>query len=381
MGREFLKTGGNTFKVEIGPSTFNPNPPDDLIQRQGEPVIWLRSFPNPDKNSQQLMALPGKEGMIYRIDKSFRVPLEDLQNQQFDGNDLYTRYGPIKNIRRLYVVRAEEDGGNIELKFEEFKDNRIRILPNAGFESYMLVRCDYEIFVIDEDESITVVQKIDGNIINFELFPNKLVINVKEIWRKRPTETVFSRITDSRNDFVNLYIKDVSPAETVYKITLDSFSPIKIGYRMIEAKDRRLGKTGIDLQIGDLDVVVGSTTNFAKDDLIVLLNSLLTEKEICKRNKDGLYPIKYTPVREIYSIHSQEREYSNYSIEKFRYLKLNENILPDQVSIVYGYNPKFKILPSTKLSALADRIQPREWVARLDQTELDLSEIISGISH
>ncbi|WP_061232501.1 hypothetical protein [Leptospira noguchii] len=381
MAREFLKTGGNTFKVEIGPSTFNPNPPDDLIQRQGEPVIWLRSFPNPDKNSQQLMALPGKEGMIYRIDKSFRVPLEDLQNQQFDGNDLYTRYGPIKNIRRLYVVRAEEDGGNIELKFEEFKDNRIRILPNAGFESYMLVRCDYEIFVIDEDESITVVQKIDGNIINFELFPNKLVINVKEIWRKRPTETVFSRITDSRNDFVNLYIKDVSPAETVYKITLDSFSPIKIGYRMIEAKDRRLGKTGIDLQIGDLDVVVGSTTNFAKDDLIVLLNSLLTEKEICKRNKDGLYPIKYTPVREIYSIHSQEREYSNYSIEKFRYLKLNENILPDQVSIVYGYNPKFKILPSTKLSALADRIQPREWVARLDQTELDLSEIISGISH
>ncbi|UML78845.1 hypothetical protein [Leptospira kirschneri] len=381
MGREFLKTGGNTFKVEIGPSTFNPNPPDDLIQRQGEPVIWLRSFPNPSANSQQLMALPGADGIFYRIDKTFRVPLEDLQNQQFDGNDLYTRYGPIKKIRKLYVVRSEEEGGNFELKVEEIDGNRIRIFPEREFESYMLVRCDYEISVIDEDESITVIQKLDGNIINFELFPNKLVTNLKAIWRKRPSEQTFSLLPDFRHDLVNLYIKDISSIGTVFKMTLDSFSPIKIGYRMIEAKDRRLGKSGIDLQIGDLDVVVGSTTNFAKDDLIILLNSLMTEKEICKRNKDGFYPIKYTPVREIYSIHSQEKEYFDYSIEKFRFLKLNEKFLPEQISIVYGFNPKFKILPSTKLSALADRIQPREWVARLDQTELDLSEIIPGISH
>ncbi|WP_232371491.1 hypothetical protein [Leptospira ainazelensis] len=150
---------------------------------------------------------------------------------------------------------------------------------------------------------------------------------------------------------------------------------------MIEAKDRRLGKSGVDLQVGDLDVVVGSTTNFAKDDLIILLNSLITEKEICKRNKDGLYPIKYTPVREIYSIHSFEREYTDFSVEKFRFLQLKGDSLPDQVSIVYGYNPKFRILPSTKFSALADRVQPREWVARMDQTNLDLSEIISGLSH
>ncbi|MDI7166727.1 hypothetical protein [Leptospira santarosai] len=378
---EYLKTGGNTFKVEIGPSTFNPNPPDDLIQRQGEPVLWLRSLPNPNTNSQQTMPLPVKGEFIYRIDKTFRVPLEDLQNQEFNGNDLYTRYGPIQKIRRLYVVRAEEDGGFLDLEIDEIEGNRIRIVPNREFEPYMLVRCDYEISVIDKDENITVIQNLEGGVLNFGLFPNKLVINVKEIWRKRPAEEKFSKISEFKYDLVNVYLKDISSTGTVFKIILDSFSPIKIGYRMIEAKDRRLGKSGIDLQIGDLDVVVGSTTNFAKDDLIILLNSLMTEKEICKRNKDGLYPIKYTPVREIYAIHSQEKEYINYSIEKFKFLKLNDESLPEQISIVYGYNPKFRILPSTKLSALADKVQPREWVARIGQTELDLSEIISDISH
>ncbi|MBM9499677.1 hypothetical protein JWG44_05360 [Leptospira sp. 201903071] len=381
MGREFLKTGGNTFKVEIGPSTFNPNPPDDLIQRQGEPVIWLRTFPNPDTNSQQLMALPGKNDSLYRIDKTFRVPLEDLQNQQFDGNDLYTRYGPIKKVRNLFVVRAEEDGGNLDLEIEETEGNRIRCVPKREFESYMLVRCDYEISVIDKDEKLTFIQNYDGGVLNLGIFPNKLVTNVKEIWWKRPTEDKFSKLSDFKHDLVNVYLKDISSKGTIYEITFDSFSPIKIGYRMIEAKDRRLGKSGVDLQVGDLDVVVGSTTNFAKDDLIILLNSLITEKEICKRNKDGLYPIKYTPVREIYSIHSFEREYTDFSVEKFRFLQLKGDSLPDQVSIVYGYNPKFRILPSTKFSALADRVQPREWVARMDQTNLDLSEIISGLSH
>lgn len=378
MAKRYIQGGGNPFATTPSPSVFNPNPPDDLIQRQGEPCIWLRAIPNPKEFDSQKMALPGQESWLYRIERYRRQPLETLNPMYYTGNILRTRNGPIAKIRSLNVIRNDDYGGNFSLSVKETKENEIHLYPNTEFRHYYQVDCDYDIESFTRKLNEEYTQNVDGNV----LFPvtDDIIVNVRSVWREKADKTGFERI-NFNFDFTKISLETVAEAGRRYILDYVTFSPVMVGYKTIDMKDSRLAEKLLDIQVGDIDIVVGSAVNFSKDDILIPLRSLKTEKEILYKDKFGRYPVKYSPIREIVAVYSDNIEFESFRIEDHQYVRLNSPTLPAQVVCIYQFNPRYTILSDTKLSALANRIQPREFVGRINQTRLDLGRILSEAAY
>lgn len=374
MAKRFINAGGNPFATSPAPSVFNPNPPDDLIERQGEPCIWLRAIPNPKTNDSIKMPLPGQESWLYRIERYRRQPLETLNPMYYDGNILKTRYGPIAKIRSLNVIRNDDYGGNFSLSIREFKENEIHLNPNTEFQDYYQVDCDYETESFTRHKDVDFVQGQDGNI----LFPvtDEIIVKVLAVSRQKSDKSGYESI-NYKYDFTKISLETVAEAGRRYILDFVTFSPVMIGYRTIDMKDVRLGEKLLDVQSGDIEIVVGSALNLSKDDILIPLRSLKTEKEILKKDEHGRYPVKYSPIREVIAIYSDKVEFESFWIEDSQFVRINSTVLPDQVVCIYQFNPRYNVLANTTLSALANRIQPRQFTGRLNQTRLDLGRIFN----
>ncbi|MBE7411394.1 MAG: hypothetical protein HS129_04905 [Leptospiraceae bacterium] len=379
MAKRYLTGGSNPFEVSPGPSVFNPNPPDDLIERQGESFIWLRALPNPDVTREDRMSLAGERQTIYRIDKTRRLPLETLQNQDMDGGLLYTRFGPISKIRSLVVFRNEDFGGNIPLEVLKFSGNTIEIRPNPEFEDYMQVDCDYEVKAMQLLDFREIQLQSDGKYLDLGIYPD-IIVKVLSVWRKE-SNGMFIELKDCYTDYKNVILPTISEKGRRFNVSVLTYSPIKVGYRSINSRDKRLADKNFDIQAGDLDAVVGSNINLSKGDILISTLSIANETEIVRRNKDGLFPVKYTPLREIYSVNSLERSFDDteYSILNYRFIKIESDDIPDNLTVVYGYNPKFVVIPETTISALSKKNQPRKWVLRLSQTTIDIGTLFESV--
>jgi len=379
MAKRYLTGGSNPFEVSPGPSVFNPNPPDDLIERQGESFIWIRPLPNPENTEENRMPLPSDKQLIYRVDRTRRLPIETLQNQDMDGSLLYTRFGPISKIRTLEVFRNYDFGGNIKLEVIRFSGNTIEIKPNPEFEDYMQVDCDYEVNAVQKIDYRDFGLNEDGKILDLGIYPD-IIVKVLSVWRMEPNGS-YTELKECLTDYKNIILPVPSEKGRKFNISVLTYSPIKLGYRTIDSRDKRLADKSFDIQAGDLDAIVGSNINLSKGDIVISTLSLATETEVIRRNSNGLFPVKYTPLREIYSLHSEKKSFSDqeYSIVNFRFVKVETKNIPDKLTIVYGYNPKFVVLPSSTISALAKKNQPRKWILRQSQTTIDIGEIFDSI--
>ncbi|WCL51505.1 hypothetical protein [Leptospira sp. GIMC2001] len=377
MPRQFINSGSNPFQTELGPSAFNPNPPDDLINRQGERAIWLRALPPPSKMQTGRMLGEEDEPWMYRIDRVRRMPQETIINQHIEGLDLFTKFGPISKVRDLYMFRNEDYGGNVHLEVEKFSDNRITIKPNPEFVPDYEFQCDYEVETFERRFIKPFIQTKAGR--NLFLDTDELIVKIHSVHRHISGTEQFELLADVKTDLTKIILPQASEAGREFILDITTFSPISIGYRTIDARDKRLSdKSGLSLVAGDLDLVVPTNINLSKDDILIPLNSLNTEKEWIQRGEDGRFPIKLSPVREVYAIYSDTEEFHDFEIEDFRFLKINEQT-PDNLMIVYGYNPRFRVLPESTISAIARKVQPRKYNARLDQTSLDLGNIFEEI--
>lgn len=372
MAKQYLSGGGNPFGVTPAPSVFNPNPPDDLISRQGEPAIWIRAIPKIGEFDETKMAIPGSDSQLYRIERYRRMPTETLNPMFYDGNVVQTKYGPISKIRSLKVFRNDDFGGNFNLSIESFEHNRIKLKPNIEFQEYYQLDCDYDIESFTKFENVKFIQEEDG----FLLHPVKedIIVLVHSVWRERLDKSGYDEI-GFKYDFTKISCETVAEAGRRYLLSYVTFSPIKIGYKTIDTKDARLAEKMLDVQSGDIDIVVGSGLNLSKDDILIPLRTLRTEKEILQKDKEGRYPVKYSPLREIVAVYTDSVEYEDFWIEDSRYVRINSSTLPERIICVYQYNPRYSIMPDTTASALAERIQPRKFIGRINQTRLDLGRI------
>lgn len=373
MPRRYQSEGSNPFQSELGPSAFNPNPPDDFINRQGEPTIWLRAMQRPSKMDPAKMPSLNQDPWIYRIETERRMPEETILNQEIEGLDLFTKFGPIKKLHNLYIFANPDQGGNVPLEADSFVENKITIRPNSEFNPDLEIHCDYTVQTFERRLYKPYIQKTPGKFLYLD--SSEIIVKVLAIYRKDKAGK-FIRLTGVSSDFTKIILSEPSESGREYILDLITYSPISIGYKTIDIRDKRLSeKSGFNLASGDLDLVVPSNINLSKDDILIPLRSLNTEKEWVRRDKDGRFPIKYSPVREIYGIYSDSKDYTNYRIEDARFISVLEPC-PDDLMIVYAYNPRFIVLPDSNISAIARKVQPRKFNARLHQSNLDIARVV-----
>lgn len=373
MGKRYIQTGGNPYKITPAPNVFNPLPPEDLINRQGEPMIWIRAIPNPTKISEMKMGLPGEESWLYRMERTIRIPNETLNPMRYEGQVVKTVYGPISKINSLKVFRAEAYGGELSLKYDKLDQNRIYLSPNTEFKDYYAIACDYEIESFNRYLNVEYIQEIDGNILTPTA--TEIIVKVTAVWREKSDGTGFEQVPFIW-DFTKISLGTVAEAKRRYILDYTTYAPIMVGYRKIDSKDQRLAEKQFDLQVGDLEIVVGAYTHFSKDDILIPVRTLAIEKELLVKDRFGRYPVKYSPLREIVAIYTDSMEFQGW-VEDSQYVRLRSETLPEQIICVYKYSPRYNILAETTQSALANRIQPRQYTARINQTRIDLGRIFS----
>jgi hypothetical protein len=144
-------------------------------------------------------------------------------------------------------------------------------------------------------------------------------------------------------------------------------------------KDMEQTKLPVGAMEGDLEFIANETLKLSKGDVLISTVSFGVEKEISEFKPGFGYPIKRTPVIEVSQVFSSEKEYTRdeFVLKENRLLELKEKPenMPKQISIVYSYNPSYRVGNSQEYSGLSGKVQLRQYIAKPDTTNLILSDI------
>ncbi len=378
--------GISPFPTRHRPSIFNRLPPEEFIDRRGEPVLWFPALPNPKQQyTPGTLLTPDvtsdNKGYILGFQRTFRILEETLAIQYHNLETFYPAFSPIQKVNSAIVFRNELQGGNICLDVVSVDQDSFSISPNQELRYWHEIRLDYEVLLFNTrqvtitKENLTPVIELKDHpqlIVDFsgERFINACV-GVKQVCKiDGQTETVIDPVT---HDFIRIYLPDTETDPAVYKLELDLYSPIVIAYSTLSAKKNR--DTTIAVQAGDLEAVISPYYPINEGDLIVMTGAQGAAKEISHKQNDGRFYLKYGPIIGIDKIYAAnamgytELELDSVIVDGFHSFRLMDRSI-QTVSATYSYHPQYRVKERLEYSALEGRRQPVKWRLSPEHTNL-----------
>lgn len=371
--------GGNSiFPTTIRPSIFNPLPASEMLTRKGEKFIWIRALPAPSNSQGGRLALPDdNKGFIYTFEKIQNVPEEAVPISAIDGNRISVRYSRIARVNRIWIFLDDTAGGLRELTPIGFNDNLI-IIEETDLNYWSNVFVDYDYYMYDEKYNYTDILLNDTDKIELSIERNKIIIRVHEFWIKSPGESTWEEI-QIKHSLKTIQLDKVRQKGTEVIAKIDLYSPVDLVYKTINLKDVSETNLPVGAQEGDLEILVSESVKLSKGDLLISTVSYGVEKEISEYVPGKGFPLKRNPVLEVSQVFSFEKEYlfNEFKLIDRQYIELEEKpgSMPKQISIVYTYNPTFRVGSSQEYSGLSGKTQLRQYVAKPDSTNIILHKI------
>lgn len=373
MAKRIFPGGVSIFPTTIRPSTFNPLPADELITRNGEKFVWLRTLPSTSINEGNLQ-LPGKnKGYNVTYEKSVRLPDEPLNINGLNGNILYTSYTPISKVHRVYLAY---EGGEENLPVKGFGRDWIELQPGTNLVYHSNVNIAYDVQTFETKEIETELKENSENI-DLGIYPY-VIVKVHSIWLLMPNQTEWTELKDYSFGYLGINLKRVYPAGTKFKIEYDDYATLDVAYRTISLKEINEGNLPANTEVGDVDIVVGSNANLSKGDILIATRLEVVDKEIATYNiATGLYRLSKPPITSLIQVATDEREYNiddfeivgRMSVRLKGYTGID---IPKKIAVVYKHNPQFRIISMFDQGALASKPMPKKYVMRADSTNIVL---------
>lgn len=297
--------GKGVFQITLRPNIFNQQTFDEVIQRQGQLVRWMKSRPCPvrtDTSHHDMRCnICHGRGDIYEFQRKFWV----YQEQSPHGTkhilscaeDIVVPYKePILEVGRLVRFLSEAQGGVTEFDVLELQNNvvpnRIKIGlkdPADCFpETWETLFVDYAIDLWDEAEKeftsdgSSIINKFDLELQD----KSKLLTNNLEV---RPFITeVISAIDEDGNDlqvhsFFNqtVYIKNPPVSGKKYTIKVFTMEPIIMVIHQLSIKLSRELKW--EMEIGDMVAVVAESYDIGNRDIVTAVANRNRREEVIVR--------------------------------------------------------------------------------------------------
>lgn len=380
MAKRQLPGGTSIFPVQTRPSIFNPLPPEEMVERHGEPAIWIRQIPTltttPGRLAVPDAADANSKGFINSIQRSYEISDESIQIQAVRGDRIYPAFTPIDRIRRLYVLRADLQGGNFDIPIIEVQREYFRIRKPEGWKYWHLMVLDYDILMYEVREQV-IEQAVDGAILTPPLVFPEIITKLHEVWVEKNGAWIMFNSLTVRHDFATIHLPEPYPAGTKYRIKYDAYQTIPVGYRTADQRITYLNN--IQLMTGDLDAIFAPYYHLTEGDILILPNSRNVGKEIAVRGTDGRYRLKYGPITEISGVMtsggelnpSQFRQTDHYH---FTVTVRDKNGLPpERVGVVYTFAPCYRLEHRITYSSLNNRVQPKKFILRPDFSNVILN--------
>lgn len=377
MPKNNFSGGTSIFPTTIRPSIFNPLPASEMLSRKGEKFIWLRAMPTPDLSQGQLALPDSSKGYIYTFEDYFHIPEEAAIMGGIEGNRIKTRYGNIARVNRVWIPKDEMAGTPEEFSVKSFSGNEIEIESTQELRYWDNVFIDYDFLLYDTFETrITLGYDTDSYLVAED--KTKILIKFSDFWYRLPGELEYTR-EPVTHDYYSVYFGRVFPSGTELIMNYDLYTPIDLVYKTINLKDIEESKLPVGAQEGDLEVIVGETVKLSKGDILISTLSYGVEKEISQFDPGKGFSLKRNPIVEIIQVISNKRKYerNQFRLINKRYIVLDEKPenMPKNISVVYTYNPSFRVASSQEYSGLSGRTQLRQYVVKPDSTNIVLSEI------
>ncbi len=354
---EKQRAGGFTvFSPTIRPNIFSEVGVDDLIERQGESVLWFQMQPCPcPKDEKTPDCNLCFDGMIKTYQESI---LQEKEKILTDGNIAYTRYIPIKKILKL----KHPDGKDIN--FRSFDENKIYL--DRFYKNFPII-ADYEVSLLNkkiincsiDNEYKIYFNNLDGYIINIEeIYFNGILINKEEY------------------DFGYNFISFINRITGNLTIKLILFPKIKVAYKTYNSEEKNQGKVGILLQNGEVELIVPHKYKIGKGDILVFTTAEQRHSEVIQ-SKGKIDFLSHIPVFKILKVFSKKKLTSGKEIIKeykenidfilkndYSIYWLNINNKPEYYSIIYLYHPTFIVQSNSIISGGMDRNLPKQIIAK-----------------
>ena len=376
--------GISPFPTQHRPSIFNRLPPEEFIERRGEPVLWFINMPAPTSQSALnipgMLSMPGQsentpKGYALGFQRSYRIAEETLAIQHHDLSNFTPAYSPIHKAHSAFVYRTELQGGNIQLEIDEVARNTLSILPNDKLQYWHEIRLDYEAllfetrtFVFEKTNTLPLLNLRRHRELITDSTGERLInvcVGVKRVSKLDANDSKTPiTIEPVTHDFTRIYLPETENQPAVYELEIDIYYPIAVGYSTLTARKNQ--ETIIPIQAGDLEAVVSPYYPLNAGDLIVMTRAQGAAKELVHKQQDGRFYLKYGPIISIDKIYARqgqaniELDLSEAQIDGFHSFNIVDKQIAN-ISVAYSYHPQYRVKERLDFSALEGRRQPVKW--------------------
>ena len=378
MARRQYPGGVSPFPTQHRPSIFNRLPPEEFLERRGEPVLWFRAMPVPPKSRRAGTLLTpdassDNKGYILGFQKTFRILEETLAIQYHNNMSFQPAFSPIEKVHSAFIYRNELQGGNIPLEIDGIQRDSFTIKPVKNLSYWHEIRLDYEVLLF-ESRQFEFVKENDSPIIELREHPELItdvsgerLINVCvaiNSVHKLESDGQKTEISPVEHDFRRLYLPETETGQARYLLDLNIYNPIGIAYSTLRAQNDK--ETTVPLHTGDLEAVISPYYPISEGDLIIMSRAQSSAKEISQRQNDGRFYLKYGPLVNIDKAYastrsgSKEIEPETIQIDGFHSFRMEDQNV-SSLSVSYSYHPQYRVRERLDFSALEERRQPVKW--------------------
>jgi hypothetical protein len=355
---ELIGAGGQLpFNTQTRPNIFTPVHPEEIIERRGESFYWFRMQPCPcDRNdTSSLNCRFCVDGQIPTHQESRRIIEETAW--KVEGNKVYFRFGPIDRVES--AVWTVADGKTVDLRILDTHPDHIEV--NVHLKYWHSVNLSYYAKLSKELILNFEIEEITKQVFVPKIWEEGIVTKVHELYLDG--QPIHDKVLGFNFDSI-VFSENIRPGRISGKITV--FQPIKLGYKTFELDQSETERVKFGLNKGQIAVVSPLGYKMGQGDILIMVKSDARHSERIKTHPARQFDfLSHSPVIRIHNlIVKTNRGLEEKQIGKDFNLISNDRIFwlsdkPNEYSIVYDYNPTFRVSGSIENGSLENRERPR----------------------
>jgi len=310
--------GKGAFGLELRPNQFNALTFDEVIDRQGQYVRWMKGRPCPVRTELSHHDLNCSvchgRGALYEFQRYRGVYRESsphgCRNPASGTPGLIKPFwNPVSRVFGVTLFRSPEEGGNYKCNVEGFNESEIMISPIDGIgypESYDVLIVDYEVDYWEKKQQVFIG---DGEKYDYKMdleMPLQDTLVNSQSFHKSIAEIIYARYNDTGDEIPIRTFFD----ETVYfdtkphknkPFTIEAYimAPILAVIHPLQIKVAE--QLRWDMETGDLMGVTSATWEIGRGDVMTLLAVRQRMEELMTRSELLYDVLPYFDICEICS--------------------------------------------------------------------------------
>ncbi|MCB1305055.1 MAG: hypothetical protein KDK37_12285 [Leptospiraceae bacterium] len=364
MARRVRQGGFTVFNPTIRPNVFSPVGVEDLIDRRGESALWFRMQPCPcpvaSRTSDCLVCF---NSHVRSFQESVLIENERVQA---DGHSLFPRFAPVRKVNRTEWLGPGE-GRPLTVD----KIDPTRVLVKEMLEEWSAVFIDYEVDLIE-------AQTFDKIRVHNDIFvqipTDAIIIGIEGVWESGDEDVDGRPLDYTGFGFHRITLKERFTG--LVNVRLRLFRPIKIAYRTMDVGHKRTERAALPFESGEIEIIVPNSYLMGEGDIITFLTTTVRHSMYIEAKPGQVDRIAYSPVVELINCYSKARDDKGndrilqHTIGQDLILESSDRVrwLTDKprggYTLMYSYNPSFRIQEETTVAGGMDKRLPRQYRAK-----------------